>query len=241
MTLRRADPLPAASGIAKSLLAGAVLLAACLAGNAQVQTNPAATAATAMMGASGTRRPPVNRNPNREESKPAWTELTPVQQQTLAPLSASWRSLSEAHKRKWLALSRNYPKMQPEDQAKLRDRMTEWATLSPQQRTTARLNFAETKKVSPVDKKAAWEAYQALSPEEKKRLAADAKADKPPPPPTAAALKPVSPQKLARVPPPQEGDTRAPRIAATPEPLPEQNNLVPAPAPAPAASGTPKR
>jgi hypothetical protein len=195
---------------------------------------PEATAPTAAMGASGTRKAPAARNVAREEAKPAWAELTPVQQQTLAPLAASWRSLSEAHKRKWLALSRNYPRMRPEQQAKLRGRMIEWAALSPQQRTTARLNFAETKKVSPVDKKAAWEAYQALPAEEKKRLAADAKAVKPPPPPTAAAVRPA-PQKLARVPEPQEGDTRAPRIAAVPPARPAPNNLAPAPAAAPAS------
>jgi hypothetical protein len=235
MTFRPAQALRPVPGMARALLAGALLAAACLASAAP----PDATASTAKMGASGTRRPPASRNHKREEARPTWAELTPVQQQTLAPLAASWRSLSEAHKRKWLALSRNYPKMQPEEQAKLRGRMTEWATLSPQQRTAARLNFAETKKVSPVDKKAAWEAYQALSPEEKKRLAADAREVKPQPPPTAAAVKPVSPQKLARVPKPQEGDTRAPRIVATPEPLPGPAN--PVAAPAPAASGTPKR
>lgn len=162
----------------------------------------------------------------RKESSPAWAELTPVQQQTLAPLAASWRSLSEPHKRKWLALSANYPRMAPDEQAKLRSRMTEWAALSPQQRTQARLNFAETKKVAPGDKKAAWEAYQALPPEEKKRLAAGAAATKPAPPPTAAAVKPVSPQRLAKVPKPQAGDPKAPRIAANADGT--ETHLVPA-------------
>ena len=60
------------------------------------------------------------------------------------------------------------------EQAKLHSRMTEWAALSPQQRTQARLNFAETKQLSPDDKKAKWEAYQALPPEEKRKLAAGA-------------------------------------------------------------------
>jgi hypothetical protein len=177
--------------------------------------------------------PAVRAAAPREEAKPTWAELTPLQQQTLAPLGASWRSLSEAHKRKWLALSENYPRMNPEEQGKLRSRMTEWATLSPQQRNQARWNFVETKKLSPADKKAAWEAYQALPPEEKKRLANDAKATKPPAPSTAAAVKPVAPQKLARVPKPQLHDARSPRIAAAPEPAtlpPNTNTLVPAPA-----------
>ncbi|HVZ44653.1 MAG TPA: DUF3106 domain-containing protein [Ramlibacter sp.] len=160
----------------------------------------------------------------RDESRPAWTELTPAQQRALGPLSASWRSLSEAHKRKWLVLSKNYPTMTASDQARLHSRMTEWAALSPQQRTQARLNFAETKKVAARDKKAAWEAYQALPPEEKRKLAAGAAAAKPPPPPTAPAVRPVPSGKLARV--PQRKLSHTPGIAVAPNQV-DQNTLLP--------------
>ena len=61
------------------------------------------------------------------------------------------------------------------EQDKLHSRMSEWAALSPQQRTQARLNFGETKRLSPDDKKAKWEAYQALPAEEKRKLAASAR------------------------------------------------------------------
>ena len=166
-------------------------------------------------------------------TKPLWSELTPAQQQALAPLSAKWDTVSEAQKRKWLALSQNFPKMSGAEQAKLHSRMTEWAALSPQQRTQARLNFAETQQLSPDDKKAKWEAYQALTPEEKSKLAAGAAK----PPATAAAVKPVAPDKLATVPkakPRQE--TKTPRIASAPNQV-DHNTLlpqqVPAPAPAP--------
>ena len=50
---------------------------------------------------------------------------------------------------------------------------------------------------SPEEKKAKWEAYQALSPEEKRKLADSATRK---PPTTAAAVKPVNPQKLATLP-----------------------------------------
>jgi hypothetical protein len=181
------------------------------------------------------RKPAPARPPNgtalRDEAGPTWAELKPVQQQVLAPLGASWKSLSEAHKRKWIALAEGYPRMTPEDQGRLRSRMTEWAAMSPQQRTQARLNFQESNRVSPVDKKAKWEAYQALPVEEKRRLAAGAAAVKPPPPPTAPAVSPVPPQKLARVPKAEKGDARAPRIAAAPE-TGSPHTLVPAEAPA---------
>ena len=109
--------------------------------------------------------------------------------------------MSEPQKRKWLALSKNYSSLAPEDQATLNSRMNEWVALSPEQRAQARLNFGKTKELSrqltPEEKKARWEAYQALSPEEKQKLAARAS---PNPTGAATAVKPVSPQKLAAVP-----------------------------------------
>jgi hypothetical protein len=89
--------------------------------------------------------------------------------------------------------------------------MTEWSQLSKQERAQARLNFAESKKVSPDQKTATWEAYQALTPEEKRKLAASA----PPKLPGAAgAAKPVVPQKLATVPP--TGKNQAPVTSPAP-------------------------
>ena len=87
----------------------------------------------------------------------------------------------------------------------MHSRMAEWTSLSKQQRDQARLNFAESNKLAPKEKaaktasKAAdWEAYQALSPEEKQKLAA-----KSAPKPAGAAVlavKPLPPEKLATVP-----------------------------------------
>ena len=160
----------------------------------------------------------------RQPTKPLWTELTEAQRQALAPLAPKWDTVSEAQKRKWLALSQNYPRMSGAEQEKLHSRMTEWAALSPQQRTQARLNFGEAKQISPDDKKAKWEAYQALSPEEKRNLAAGAAK----PPATAAAVKPMPADKLATVPPPKRV-VKAPRIAAGPDQV-DQNTLLPQPA-----------
>ena len=144
------------------------------------------------------------------ESKPMWRDLTPAQQQSLKPLGANWGTLSEAHKRKWLALSKNYPTLSPAEQAKLHSRMTEWVSLSQQQRTQARMNFAETKKLPPGEKAAEWQAYQALSPQEKQKLAAKAA---PAPAGATAAVKPVPAQKLANVPSTRNGP-RAPEVAS---------------------------
>lgn len=134
-----------------------------------------------------------------------WDELTTPQKHALAPLQAGWSSIDEAQKRKWLSLSRNFAGLSSAEQAKLHSRMHEWVALSPTERVQARLNFAETKKVPVDDRLAKWEAYQALSPEEKRKLAATAV---PRPPGAAPAAKPVSPQKL--VVPPTRAKPNAP-------------------------------
>ena len=134
-------------------------------------------------------------------SKPAWKELSTKQQESLKPLEGSWNGINEAQKRKWLEVSKNYPNLPVADQAVMHSRMNEWATMSPQLRAAARLNFAKTKELSKEltadEKKAKWQTYQALSPEEKAKLAAKAT---PKPTGAATAVKPVEPQKLAVTP-----------------------------------------
>lgn len=144
---------------------------------------------------------------------PSWAELTADQRLSLAPLAGSWAQISEAQKRKWIALAGNFGRLSPQEQAKLHSRMTEWAALSPQQRAQARLNFGETQQLSAEEKRAKWEAYQALSPEEKRKLAESADRK---PPTTAAAVKPVAPQKLATLPKATTEDAKPPRIVAAP-------------------------
>lgn len=162
----------------------------------------------------------------RPTAKPAWSELEPGQQQALAPLAASWEQISEAQKRKWLSIAENYDRLPPTERAKMHSRMSDWVALSPQQRAQARLNFGEAQQLSADEKKAKWAAYQALSPEEKRRLAADA-------PPrtlgTAAAVKPVPTDKLAAVPRPAQV-AKPPRILAGPASTPVTKPMPVAPA-----------
>jgi hypothetical protein len=131
-------------------------------------------------------------------SKPLWGGLTAEQQAALKPLAPYWNGISEPHKRKWLALSRNFAAMTPEDQTTLHSRMTEWAGLSAQQRAQARLNFAEVKRLPVDERKAKWEAYQALSEDEKRKLADSARSARPAS--VAVPTRPVPARKLAPVP-----------------------------------------
>ncbi|MBC7649330.1 MAG: DUF3106 domain-containing protein [Vitreoscilla sp.] len=166
-------------------------------------------------------------------SKPIWADLTAEQKQALKPLEATWNTISEPQKRKWLAVSKNYPALSPAEQATMHSRMNEWVTMSPQDRAAARLNFAKTKELSkqltPDEKKAKWETYQALSPEEKAKLVANAS---PKPAGAATAVKPVAPQKLAvipkSVPPLPQVPAAAPVMTRTGDTL--QNVVTPPPA-----------
>lgn len=200
------------------------------AASAPVAVPTHATATTAPIPAAShaiaTAKPPVRVSKAAGKSGPrgaprsAWNELTPAQQEALQPLAANWGTMSPGQRRKWLALSKNFPSMPLEEQAKLYSRMTEWVSLSAQQRTQARLNFAEAKQLSAEEKRAKWQAYQALSPEEKQELEAKA-------PPkirgAATAVKPAPHQKMASLRP------------AKPSPAPNLN-----PGPSNPAKNTPE-
>ena len=155
--------------------------------------------------------------------KPGWQDLSPSQQVSLKPLSEKWNTLAETQKRKWIAIAANYPKLAPAEQEKLHARMTEWVSLSQQQRAQARLNFAESKKLTPTQKAATWNAYQALSPEEKQKLARSA-------PPklagAAAAAKPVPSHKLTNVPVTKQSAKQVPKMAAASHSV-DHNTLLP--------------
>ncbi len=155
-------------------------------------------------------------------SRPQWTELTPAQQLALQPLHSHWGGLSEAQKRKWLVLSKNYPSMPGAEQAKLQGRMTEWVTLSSQQRTQARLNYAQAKTISPAEKQEKWQAYQALSPEEKNKLASKQPAQKG----AASVVKPDAAEKLTLVPTSPRSAKPGQKIAAATHKV-DQKTLLP--------------
>ncbi len=136
----------------------------------------AQTTATVTPGNIGTAPTATPKSASVKVASPAWTELRPEQQAALKPLAANWPNMSSGHKNKWLEVSKNYASIAPAEQAKLHARMSGWASLSPQQRAQARINFAEnqalTNGLTPEQRKVQWQAYQLLSPEEKKKLAA---------------------------------------------------------------------
>jgi len=146
---------------------------------------------------------------NSLDTSPRWSELSEAQQKALLPLQTLWPTLDVNRKRKWLAIAQNFSDMSESSQILAQERMREWAALSPLQRSQARLNFAQTKQLSPDDKLAKWEAYQALNEEEKQKLPSSRL---PSPKGAALAVKPISPAKLTTPPVKKEGQNSSPRI-----------------------------
>lgn len=101
----------------------------------------------------------------------AWEALTPQQRQALAPLQRDWSSLDASRQSKWLEVAARFPRMSADEQRRLQERMTQWTRLTPAERERARLQFQETRQLPADERRARWEAYQALTEEQRKALA----------------------------------------------------------------------
>jgi hypothetical protein len=102
----------------------------------------------------------------------AWSSLTAAQKNALAPLQRDWPTIDASGRDKWLEVAGRFPSMSGAERQRVQDRMAEWSRQSPKQRAQTRLQFQEARQVSPADRQAKWQAYQAL-PEEQRRELAD--------------------------------------------------------------------
>lgn len=107
------------------------------------------------------------------EQQPKWSQLTPQQQQILAPLAKDWDGFSVPRRKKWLGIASHYPAMTPEQQQRVQTQMKPWAGLTPEERREARANFKK-KNWETLEQREArrkkWEQYQALPEAEKMKL-----------------------------------------------------------------------
>jgi hypothetical protein len=183
----------------------------------------------------------------------AWSELGPEQARALAPLVGIWSSLDPAQQRKWLELGARYPTLSAGDQKRLQDRMREWAAMTPQERVRARVQFQQASQLSAEERLQRWQAYQALTPDERQRLAAPAGGPTAAPPrdpaaggakttvvapPPAAPPRPVAPATVQAAPgattrpmtrvdvPPRHQQPGLPKLPATPD-FVDQSTLLP--------------
>jgi hypothetical protein len=86
-------------------------------------------------------------------------------------LQKDWPSLDAQRRQKWLEVASRFGSLPVEEQGRIRERMVEWARMTPAQRAGARLVFQEARRLPADERKARWEAYRALPPEERQALA----------------------------------------------------------------------
>ena len=145
----------------------------------------AATASvTAQPQPSPVKRPPI------ESNGPSWQSLSPQQRASLAPLQHDWASIDAPRKSKWLDIAARYPKLPPSEQERLQARMTEWSRMTPNERARARLNYQEVKQLPNQERQDKWQAYQALSQDQRRALASRGNRTAPPKPPQAGTKPP---------------------------------------------------
>ena len=178
---------------------------------AALTRTPAATVAGLVLAGLLTLLTPTLAKAQSAEAGVSWQELSATQRSALKPLEREWRSISADQKQKWVELAVRFPALSAEERSRVQARMAEWAQMTPHDRGQARINFQEAKQVSPQDRQAQWEAYQALTPEQKRQLAARAA-----PPATTAPNALLSPQGRAA-----RADDGAPAL---------KTNIVPNPA-----------
>lgn len=120
------------------------------------------------------RQPQPQPSPAAADKGPRWSQLTAAQREALRPLERDWANIDGTRKRKWLEIAARYPAMGAEEQERLHERMSDWVRLSPEQRRTARINFRDARDLSAETRLQTWDAYQALSQEERHLLAKQA-------------------------------------------------------------------
>jgi len=138
----------------------------------------AGLAAALTLGVAGPPDKPVERVAEKPAEKGrAWTNLSANEQQALSPLKRDWAQLDPPRQRKWLEVASRFPAMPAEERSRIQDRMTQWAAMTPAQRSSARLQFQEARQLSPDERQTKWDAYQALPDDKRRELAQRAKSE----------------------------------------------------------------
>jgi Protein of unknown function (DUF3106) len=125
------------------------------------------------------------------EARPEWSALSPSQREALKPLEREWATIDADRKQKWLAIAAKFPTMSAQERTRIQARMSDWTKLSPQERGVARQHFQTAKRAAPQDRTSQWAAYQALTADEKRTLAALSHA----PPAARIAVRPRFPPR----------------------------------------------
>lgn len=101
----------------------------------------------------------------------SWARLSAGQRGLLAPLASDWPGMSEAQRQQWIGAVEGFERLTPEEQARIRARLREWADLSPEQRERARDQYRALRNIPPDQRERLyeeWQRYRSLSPEQRR-------------------------------------------------------------------------
>lgn len=121
---------------------------------------------------------PQARTPEAPVGGTPWARLSPEQRTFLAPLQNDWMSIDGTRQQRWLQLASRAPTLPADERLRIQQRMATWSQLTPERRNQARMQFIEAQKLPAPQRQARWQEYQALSADEKKALAQQAKVQK---------------------------------------------------------------
>ena len=71
----------------------------------------------------------------------SWAELTPIQQEALAPLSKDWDALFKKQQQHFLKMADHYPTLTPVKKERFHKGLVAWSKLTPEQRKRARERY----------------------------------------------------------------------------------------------------
>ncbi len=159
-------------------------------------------------------------------SQPNWEQLTPEQRAVLKPLASDWPAMESYRRKKWIGIAQRYSTMSADEKHRVDQRMKDWASLTPEQRSQARANYKSLKQVTPDHKeniKRKWEEYSQLPAEQREQLKAEAARK-----PTAKPLMPlVRPLPQRTVPLPTSELPKGAGNGVSPAPTGEQSPATP--------------
>ena len=89
-----------------------------------------------------------------------WQELTPQQQQILAPLANEWNSLSKKRQNNYITITKRYPQLSPLKQQRFQEQIVRWAKLTPAQRQQAREKYKAFNQLPPEKREAEKQALR---------------------------------------------------------------------------------
>jgi len=108
-----------------------------------------------------------------EPAQVPWSDLTPTEQDLLAPVSDQWQQLTPHQQQRLRRKAERWQDLGPVRREIVQQRLSRFATMTPEQRAAARQRFKAFQQLPPEQKarmREAFRRYHALPPEQRREL-----------------------------------------------------------------------